>query len=108
MDDKSKNRRIKLRDGRALGYAEFGSPEGEPVFYFHGFPNSRVDWLISDPDDAAGALNTRIIAPDRPGYGLSDYQRGRKLLDWPQDVLELANALQIDKFAVLGISGGGS
>ena len=107
MNKKSKSQQMKLKDGHTLGYAEYGSPEGEPVFYFHGFPSSRLDWQLSDPDDAAGALNARIIAPDRPGYGLSDFQRGRKLLDWPQDVLELADGLGIDKFAVLGISGGG-
>jgi pimeloyl-ACP methyl ester carboxylesterase len=107
MDGKSKSRQIKLNDGRALGYAEYGSPEGSPVFYFHGFPSSRLDWQISDPNGLEAEMDVRIIAPDRPGYGLSDYQRGRKLLDWPQDVLELADALQIDQFAVLGVSGGG-
>jgi pimeloyl-ACP methyl ester carboxylesterase len=47
------------------------------------------------------------IAPDRPGLGLSDLKRGRKILDWPADVIELADALQIARFAVVGISGGG-
>ena len=101
------NKTIKLKDGRMLGYAEYGAPEGKPVFYFHGFPGSRVDWLLSDSDDSAAELNTRIIAVDRPGMGLSDFKRGREILDWPDDVIELAGALQIDRFAVLGFSGGG-
>ena len=101
------NQQIKLKDGRLLGYAEYGAPEGKPIFYFHGFPSSRLDWLLSDSDDSAAELNTRIIAIDRPGYGLSDFKRGREILDWPDDVIELADALQVDRFAVLGFSGGG-
>ncbi len=102
------NQQIKLKDGRMLAYAEYGAPEGKPVFYFHGFPSSRLDWPTFDARAAAAAkLNARIIAVDRPGTGLSDFKRGRELLDWPDDVIELADALQLDRFAVLGISGGG-
>ena len=101
------NQQIKLRDGRMLGYAEYGALEGEPVFYFHGFPTSRIEWLLSDPDDSAADLNARVIAVDRPGMGLSDFKRGRRILDWPDDVIQLADALHIDRFAVLGVSGGG-
>jgi len=101
------NQTIKLKDGRSLGYAEYGNPEGKPVFYFHGFPGSRLDWPFSDADDSAAQLNTRIVAVDRPGMGLSDFKRGREILDWPDDVIELADALQVDHFAVQGISGGG-
>ena len=98
---------IKLKDGRLLGYAEYGNPEGKPVFYFHGFPGSRLDWPLSDADGSAAQLNARIIAVDRPGSGLSDFKSGRKLLDWPDDVIELADALQLDRFATQGMSGGG-
>ena len=98
---------VKLRDGRTLGYAEYGALDGVPVFYFHGFPGSRLDYLLADAGDAAMETNTRIIAVDRPGLGLSTFKRGRRILDWPDDVTELAEALQIKRFAVLGISGGG-
>jgi len=98
---------IKLKDGRMLGYAEYGTLEGKPVFYFHGFPSSRLDWPLFDTDAIAARLNVRIIAVDRPGYGLSAFKRGRKILDWPDDVIELADALRVDRFAVLGILGGG-
>ena len=101
------NQMITLKDGRTLGYAEYGDPEGKPVFYFHGFPSSRLDWPIFDTDALAARLNARIIAVDRTGMGLSDFKRGRKILDWPDDVFELADALKFDRFAVLGISGGG-
>ena len=107
MDDKMDGRQVRLPDGRMLGYAEFGAPEGKPIFYFHGFPSSRLDWLMSDPDDAATELSARIIAPDRPGYGLSDFKRDRRFTDWPQDVIALADALDIETFSVLGVSGGG-
>jgi pimeloyl-ACP methyl ester carboxylesterase len=49
----------------------------------------------------------RLIAPDRPGFGRSDFQPGRQLLDWPDDVCELADVLGLNRFAVLGVSGGG-
>jgi pimeloyl-ACP methyl ester carboxylesterase len=102
------NKQIKLKDGRMLGYSEYGTPEGKPVFYFHGHPGSRLDWpLFFDDDDSAVELNARIIAVDRPGTGLSDFKRGREILDWPDDVIEIADALKVDRFAVLGISGGG-
>ena len=107
MDNKKTNQQITLPDGRILGYADYGSPDGIPVFYFHGFPSSRLDWQLITDDNLLSELSVRVIAPDRPGYGLSDFQRGRKIVDWPEDVMNLANELQIDRFAVLGISGGG-
>jgi pimeloyl-ACP methyl ester carboxylesterase len=104
-DDEAK--RIQLEDGRGLAYEEYGAPDGKPVFYFHGHPGSRRDWPIFDGSDSAAALNARVIAIDRPGYGLSDFQRRRQILDWPDDVTAVADALKVDRFAVLGISGGG-
>jgi pimeloyl-ACP methyl ester carboxylesterase len=101
------NQQIKLEEGRMLGYAEYGASEGKPVFYFHGLPCSRLDWPLFDADDSATELNARVIAVDRPGAGLSDFKRDREILDWPDDVIELADALQLDRFSVLGISGGG-
>jgi pimeloyl-ACP methyl ester carboxylesterase len=78
-----------------------------PVLYSHGFPGSRLDYLFCDAGDAALETKARIMAADRPGLGLSEFKRARKILDWPDDVIELADALRIDRFAVLGISGGG-
>lgn len=101
------SRQISLGDGRQLGYDEHGSPDGKPVLFMHGCPGSRLDWLMLDPDNHAAELNVRIIAVDRPGMGLSDFQHGRNLLDWPDDVAELADALRLDQFAVLAVSGGG-
>jgi pimeloyl-ACP methyl ester carboxylesterase len=71
----------------------------------HGGLSSRLDALPAA--DAARRLGVRLIAPDRPGVGASDRLPGRTLLDWPGDVRELADALEIDRFAVLGWSLGG-
>lgn len=94
-----------LKDSRKLAYSEYGDPKGAPLFYFHGWPVTRLSGKTSD--EIAKKLRIRVIAPDRPGIGLSDYQPNRTLLDWPDDVLELAEKLGIKKFAVLGQSGGG-
>ena len=95
-----------LRDGRVLAYAEYGKPDGVPVIYCHGLPSSRVEGdLIIDPASVE-SVGARVIVPDRPGIGLSDYQTGRRIVDWPADVSELASHLGIRKFAVFGSSGG--
>ena len=96
---------ITLNDGRKLGFAEYGDPHGKPIFLFHGIPGSR---MTRHPDPWIAVRNhVRLIVPDRPGMGLSDFMASRTILDWPHDVEELANSLGIAKFSVLGISGGG-
>jgi pimeloyl-ACP methyl ester carboxylesterase len=98
---------ISLPDGRKLGYDEYGSPSGIPVFHFHGSPSSRLEWRIFGSDQLAQKLGLRVIVPDRPGMGLSDFQPGRSLLDWPGDVVVLADKLGLESFSVLGYSVGG-
>lgn len=94
-----------LPDKRRLGYAEYGDPQGKPVLLFHGAPGSR---LFRHPDHSIAAqTGLRLITVDRPGYGLSDFQLGRAILDWPTDITFLANDLGLDRFAVIGLSGGG-
>ena len=73
---------IRLHDGRLLGYAEYGDPTGKPVFLFQGTPSSR---LLHPDKDLTRSLGARLIVMDRPGFGLSDFQPGRRLLDWPSD-----------------------
>src|SRR5256714_59094 len=99
-------REIRLRDGRVLAYAEYGSPRGLPIIHCHGTPSSRVEGDLMFSGTMAAELGVRIIVPDRPGMGRSDYQPARRIVDWPNDVLELATALEFDTFAVLGSSGG--
>ncbi|KAL4816803.1 Alpha/Beta hydrolase protein [Aspergillus spinulosporus] len=99
------NQVLTLQDGRTLGYAEYGNPKGFPLLYLHGFPSSRFEG--SAFDDIAWRRNLRIIAPHRPGYGLSTFQPNRRILDYPQDTQSLVDHLGIFRFAVLGGSGGG-
>ena len=102
----SANQALPLRDGRRLSYAEYGDLTGIPLFYFHGMPGSRKECPFDE--SYLQKLNIRLIAPERPGYGLSDFQQNRCILDWPDDVAQLADSLGLDRFAVLGYSGGGS
>ena len=99
------NQTIRLRDGRILGFAEYGDPKGKPMFFFHGWPSSRL--AGGKFDDVARSLHVRLIVPDRPGYGLSDFKKDRTILDWPRDVVALADHLGLKKFAIKGVSGGG-
>jgi pimeloyl-ACP methyl ester carboxylesterase len=96
---------IALTDGRKLGFAEFGDLQGKPVFYFHGFPGSRLEAGLAEK--IARDTHVRFIGIDRPGFGLSDFKSQRTFVDWPDDVTELADALGIDRFSILGVSGGG-
>jgi pimeloyl-ACP methyl ester carboxylesterase len=96
---------INLPDGRRLAYAEYGDANGKPVFLFHGLPGSRLSWRLLPGDPIPAGL--RIVAPDRPGYGRSDPKPHRTLLDWADDVAQLAEALGIAEFAIVGVSGGG-
>ena len=99
------NQTITLRDGRSLGYAEYGPTNGTPVFYFTGGNSSRFEgkWF----EEAALKKNVRLIVPDRPGFGLSTHHPSRQLTHWADDVSQLADSLSIKSFSVFGLSGGG-
>src|SRR3974390_1594428 len=94
-----------LPDGRDLGWLELGPPDGAPVFAFHGTTGSR--WHFTVDDGPVAAAGVRLIAVDRPGYGLSSFHRGRQLPDWANDVAFLADHLGLTQFSVMGVSGGG-
>lgn len=96
---------IRLPDGRQLAFAEYGDPTGAPLMLFHGTPGSRLAWGLVPGDPFPPRM--RIIAPDRPGYGRSDPNPGRSLLDWAEDVANLADHLQLGRFRIVGVSGGG-
>lgn len=96
---------LELADGRRLAYCEYGATAGAPVFFFHGWPGSRLDFAANA--GAAAAAGARVIAVDRPGIGGSEPQPNRRVLDWPVDVVALADSLGIERFAVAGFSFGG-
>lgn len=98
-------RTIELPDGRDLGYAEAGDPDGEPGLVFHGWPNCRT--FAAAFDEIGRERGLRIIAPERPGFGVSDPDPDRRLTDWPADVTALMDHLGIETAPVLGVSGGG-
>jgi pimeloyl-ACP methyl ester carboxylesterase len=92
-----------LRDGRALAYCEWAHDRGPVVLALHGTPASRVWWPGQEQTRAAGV---RLITVDRPGFGGSDPLPARRVGDWASDVAELTEALGIDRFGVVGWSGG--
>ena len=96
---------FQLKDDRTLAYTEHGDLIGTPFFFIHGNPSSR---LMRHPDESiVENLGVRIITPDRPGYGYSDFQPKRVLLDFPSDISQLAEALGIKWFSIFGVSAGG-
>ncbi|MDT5208247.1 MAG: hypothetical protein QOF67_662 [Mycobacterium sp.] len=99
------DRVVRLRDGRSLGYAQYGTRDGFPIVNAHGGLACRLD--VAAADAVAAEAGVRLISPDRPGVGLSDPQPGRTVLDWARDVAELADQLHVERFAVMGWSMGG-
>jgi pimeloyl-ACP methyl ester carboxylesterase len=95
---------VRLRDGRSLGYAERGIAGGPVVVDFHGNPGSRLSFW--GEDDVIRASGIRLISVDRPGIGFSDHQAHRSVADWPSDVVQLADVLGLERFAVMGHSVG--
>src|SRR4051812_8299614 len=93
-------------DGRQVGYADFGPPDGIPVLWCHGGPGSRFE--PAPLADAAATAGFRLIGIDRPGYGLSEPQPGRTLVGWTRDAIAVADRLGAEQFATVGVSTGGA
>jgi pimeloyl-ACP methyl ester carboxylesterase len=105
MTSETMNQTVTLRDGRKLGFAEYGEIDGRAVFHIIGSGGSRLEYpadqsILTD-------LGIRFFATDCPGHGISDPQPDRQLLDWPDDITQLADSLNIQKFYVMGWSAGG-
>lgn len=89
---------------RSLAYSEYGNKNGNPIFICHGLNSSRLeakvfDNLFSDND-------LRIIGIDRPGMGGSSFQKNRNIIDFTNDITNVADKLMIDRFTIIGISAG--
>ncbi|HEX4267964.1 MAG TPA: alpha/beta hydrolase [Steroidobacteraceae bacterium] len=96
--------RLRLADGRTLACLELGDPAGPPVLYFHGYPGSRLEARVAAT--AAEKLGLRLLSVDRPGFGQSTFQRGRRIGGWAADIGALADQLALDRFSIVGVSGG--
>lgn len=98
-------RRLRLPDGRTLTYQLYGDTDGRPLYYFHGLPGSRLQAALHHVE--ALTAGVCLVAPDRPGFGGSDYQAGRSILGWAADLGFMADTLGHRRFGVLGVSCGG-
>lgn len=97
--------RLTLLDGRALGWAEYGDPAGVPVVFLHGWPGSRYQGARLEV--SGWVAGVRVIALERPGYGLSDMLPGWSMHAVVADVATLADVLGLERIGVFGASGGG-
>lgn len=97
---------IRLEDGRRLGYAEFGVPEGRTVLWFHGTPGARNQIPLVARASAV-ELGLRLVSLERPGVGSSTPHSYPGFLDWAADVEQFADRLGIDRYGLVGLSGGG-
>ena len=98
-------RDVAAPDGRNLRVRQAGDPAGFPVFFHHGTPMAGC---IYEPWAAdATERGLRLVAHDRPGYGGSTPQPGRKVADVAADVAAIADVFELDRFATWGTSGGG-
>lgn len=95
-------------DGRRLGYAEYGPVNGQPVLLMHNWAGSRLQVPLDT--DSLHTQGIRLIVPDQPGYGLSDpipcKDAHDGLKQWPGVVAQLADALNLQHFAVMGYCSG--
>lgn len=97
-------RKVVLRDGRRLAYREYGPPGGAPLLVLHEGLGSSL--LPAGTDSHARRRGLRIIAVDRPGFGLSDERPGYSIASVADDVLELADALRLERVVVSGVLSG--
>ncbi|NOQ70725.1 MAG: alpha/beta fold hydrolase [Crocinitomix sp.] len=98
------NQQIILKDGRKLGFAEYGNLKGYPIVYCHGSQSSRLEMHY----DMSFAIENdlRIITIDRPGHGISDFNPDGTILDFAKDVKQLTEHLKIESFSAAGMSAG--
>ena len=95
-----------MRDGRAVGVADYGAAGETPVIWCHGGPGSRLE--PAPFAAAATRMGLRVVGIDRPGYGRSTPQPGRTIGGWVDDALAVADHLGLDRFATVGVSTGGA
>jgi pimeloyl-ACP methyl ester carboxylesterase len=108
LDGRPEPKSVCTASGRVVGFYEYGDPDGAPVVALHGTPACGVGFAWAD--QRARARGIRLLAPDRPGVGLSDPWppgRGATVDDYPSEFGAFLDALDIPTCSVLGYSGGG-
>lgn len=97
---------FRLEDGRELGYAEFGPAKGRPILWFHGTPGACRQ-IAPATRAACWDRDVRLIAVERPGIGSSTPHAYRSFVEFAHDIRELTEALGVERFGAVGLSGGG-
>lgn len=95
-----------LSSGGRLAYGEIGTGESPAVLYCHGTPGSRFELQLAEQALRRSGVPMRMIGLNRPGYGDSSFIHYRGFLSWADIVDEAADLLGLDRFSVLGASGG--
>jgi pimeloyl-ACP methyl ester carboxylesterase len=97
---------VAVGEDRQIGFAEFGDPQGRPVFWLHGTPGARRQ-IPTEARVYAKQHGVRLIGLDRPGTGSSSPHLYENIAAFADDLRTIADILGIDKMAVIGLSGGG-
>ncbi len=97
---------IAVSDDRRIGFAEFGDPQGRPVFWLHGTPGARRQ-IPTEARIFAEENHLRLLGVDRPGIGSSTPHQYDNIAAFADDLRVIADTLGIDKMTVVGLSGGG-
>ncbi|WP_299559317.1 alpha/beta hydrolase [uncultured Mycolicibacterium sp.] len=97
---------IAVGDGRQIGFAEFGAPQGRAVFWLHGTPGARRQ-IPTEARAFAECNGIRLIGVDRPGIGSSTPYQYPNVLAFAEDLRTIADTLGIGEMAIVGLSGGG-
>lgn len=93
-------------EGRVMHAYDGGGPPGAPVLvWHHGSPQTGAP--LVPVLQAAAERGIRVLSSARPSYGGSDPLPGRDVASAAADVARIADAFEVDRFAVMGASGGG-
>ncbi len=96
---------LMMPDGRHVRVRELGPGHGSPVVHLHGIPGACIEFAHHEP--VLVDLDVRLISIERPGYGGSDPNDLESIAAWVEDLISVADTLQLDRFRLLGFSGGG-
>ncbi len=98
------DRSLTLPDGRTVVCWEGGDPAGSPVLFHSGTPSGRLQATLGH--EAAVRAGVRLLAFNRPGYGDSS-PLPPGLAQVGRDGLDVLDRYDVERCAVLGVSGGG-